>query len=101
MEMTDFKVKAALDATSETEELNDREKALIGIAVVLTRGCQQCNGGRLEKALASGIPYKAVQEAIDLTAAVNAGVTIRTAIEGADLAKINEACQGEECAVGT
>ena len=35
------------------------------------------------------------------SAAVNAGVVLRTAISSADLAEIDESCQGDECVVGT
>ncbi len=100
MEATEFKVKDALDATGATAALTDREKHLIGLAVTATRGCIACTGGRIEKALDSDIEYETVLAAIDLAAAVNAGVTIRTAIEGAERNNVGEACVGPECAVG-
>ncbi|MCH2182046.1 MAG: carboxymuconolactone decarboxylase family protein [Mariniblastus sp.] len=83
MEPSQFKVKRALDETSQTEALTEREKHLVGLAVTATRGCIACTGGRIEKALGSGIEQETVRAAIDLAAAVNAGVTLRTAIEGA------------------
>lgn len=101
MEASEFAVKQALDATGQTSDLTDREKHLIGLAVTLTRGCQPCTGGRLEKALKAGIPYETVRAAIDLAAAVNAGVVLRTAIEGADRNQIDQICTGSECSVGT
>lgn len=101
MDASEFKVSESLTATGATEALTDREKHLIGLGVVLTRGCQFCSGGRMEKALKAGIAYEAIQATIDLTAAVNAGVVLRTAIQGADMNKIDEVCDGPECGVGT
>jgi len=100
MEPSEFKVSQSLVSTGETKSLTDREKHLIGLAVVLTLGCQYCTGSRMEKAGQSGIPYEAIQATVDLSAAVNAGVVLRTAIQGADMNKIDETCEGEECAVG-
>ena len=101
MNATEFKVKDALDATGATEALTDREKHLVGLAVTATRGCIACTGGRIEKALESGIDYETVRAAIDLAAAVNAGVTLRTAIEGAAKHNVDAACSGVECSIGT
>ena len=101
MDATEFQVKAALDATGSVNSLTDREKHLIGLAVTATRGCIACTGGRIEKALESNIDYETVRAAIDLAAAVNAGVTLRTAIEGAERNQIDASCTGEECSVGT
>ncbi|MCB7130066.1 MAG: hypothetical protein J3T61_11080, partial [Candidatus Brocadiales bacterium] len=71
-----------------------------GLAVTATRGCIACTGGRIEKALEEGIEYETVRAAIDLAAAVNAGVTLRTAIEGATRNGVQEKCVGAECGVG-
>ena len=101
MEQTDFKVKDALDATGATNALSDREKHLIGLAVTLTRGCTACTGGRIEGALTAGIEYESIRATVDLAAAVNAGVTLRTAIEGVKRNGLEAACAGVECAVGT
>ena len=100
MDATEFRVKQALDATGATEALTDREKHLIGLAVTATRGCIACTGGRIQKALESDIQYETVRAAIDLAAAVNAGVTLRTAIEGAEKNGVQSNCSGEECSVG-
>ena len=101
MQASDFLVAAAIEATGKTAALTEREKHQIGLAVTVTRGCSVCSGGRIEKALAAGIDYEAVRAAVDLAAAVNAGVTIRTAIEGATRNGIQHACSGPECSVGT
>jgi alkylhydroperoxidase/carboxymuconolactone decarboxylase family protein YurZ len=101
MDATEFKVKALLDATGQSPDLTDREKHLVGLAVSLTRGCSVCSGGRIEKALDAGIGYETIRATIDLAAAVNAGVTIRTAIEGAARNNIAAACSGDECTAGT
>ena len=100
MDATEFKVKEALDATGATDALTDREKHLIGLAVTTTRGCIACTGGRIEKAIEFGIEYETVRAAIDLTAAVNAGVTLRTAIEGAERVGLKAACTEAECSIG-
>jgi alkylhydroperoxidase/carboxymuconolactone decarboxylase family protein YurZ len=92
MEATEFKVKELLDATAATDALTDREKHLIGLAVTATRGCIACTGGRIENALQNGVEYETVRAAIDLAAAVNAGVTLRTALEGADRNKVGTTC---------
>ena len=84
MDSSQFKVKKALEETFQTTALTEREKHLVGLAVTATRGCIACTGGRIEKALGAGVEEETVRAAIDLAAAVNAGVTLRTAIEGAD-----------------
>ncbi|MYD43015.1 MAG: hypothetical protein F4W90_03880 [Gammaproteobacteria bacterium] len=100
MEATDFKVKEALDATGATNALTEREKHLVGLAVTVTRGCIACTGGRIEGALDEGIEYETIRAALDLAAAVNAGVTMRTAIEGVKRNGLEEACSGAECEIG-
>jgi len=95
MEAKEFAVKQALDATERTGELTDREKHLIGLAVCVTRGCSSCTARRLQAALEAGIPYSSIVAAIDLAAAVNAGVVLRTAIQGASQGGVP--CQGAEC----
>jgi alkylhydroperoxidase/carboxymuconolactone decarboxylase family protein YurZ len=100
MDAMEFRAGAALAATEGTAALTDREKHLVGLAVTVTRGCQACSGRRIQVALAAGVPYATVIAAIDLAAAVNAGVTLRTAIEGAKHAGVGAACEGAECVVG-
>ena len=53
----------------------------------------------MEDAIKSGMSYDTVREIIDLSAAVNTGVVLRTAISGADLANLDAVCSGEECSV--
>ncbi len=74
--------------------LTDREKHLIGLAVTMTRGCQVCTKGRIEKARAAGIGDDVLNALIDVVAAVNAGVSAATAREGFRLA---DASTAEEC----
>jgi len=100
MDVSEFPVGAALAASEASTALTDREKHLVGLAVTVTRGCQACTGRRIQVAMAAGVPYAAVVAAIDLAAAVNAGVTLRTAIEGAKQAGVGAACEGAECVVG-
>ena len=100
MDASEFSVKKALDKTGQTPDLTDREKHLVGLAVTLTRGCQFCTGRRIEDALKAGISYRVVRATIDLAAAVNAGVVLRTAIMGVQLNKIDEICSGPECTIG-
>lgn len=72
----------ALAAAGAATQLTDREKQLIGLAVTVTRGCSYCTGGRIRDAIESGISRETVAAAVDLAAAVNAGVTVRTALLG-------------------
>lgn len=101
MDASEFQVSSALKSTGETSDLTDREKHLIGLAVTLTRGCHFCTSRRMDEATKSGIPYDTLKATVDLSAAVNAGVVLRTAISSADLAEIDKNCQGDECVVGT
>ena len=101
MDATEFKVSSALKETGDSPDLTDREKHLIGLAVTLTRGCHQCTSRRMDEALKSGISYDTLKATVDLSAAVNAGVVLRTAISSTELAEIEKSCQGDECAAGT
>jgi alkylhydroperoxidase/carboxymuconolactone decarboxylase family protein YurZ len=83
-----------LARTHQTSLLTDREKHLIGLAVTMTRGCQVCTRGRIEKARAAGIGDDVLNALIDAVAAVNAGVSAATAREGFRLA---DASVTEEC----
>jgi alkylhydroperoxidase/carboxymuconolactone decarboxylase family protein YurZ len=78
----------------QTSLLTDREKHLVGLAVTMTRGCQVCTRGRIEKARAAGIGDDVLNALIDAVAAVNAGVSAATAREGFRLA---DASLTEEC----
>lgn len=90
-----------LGKTHETNLLTDREKHMVGLAVTLTRGCQVCTKGRIEKARAAGISDDVLNALIGIVSAVNAGVSAATAREGFRLldtpAPDAEAC-GELCA---
>ena len=98
MDSTQFRAAvAALDAAAANGHLTEREKHLIGLAVTATRGCTQCTGGRIKKALDGGVPRDAVIAAIDLAAAVNAGVTVRTALSGAEAAGVDGSCADVVC----
>src|SRR5947209_695123 len=82
----------------ETSLLTDREKHLIGLAVTMTRGCQVCTRGRIEKAREAGINDDMLNALVGIVAAVNAGVSAATAREGFRLADTSrqEAC-GDLC----
>src|ERR1700757_4895533 len=83
-----------LSRTHQTALLTDREKQLIGLAVTITRGCQVCTRGRIEKARAAGVGDDVLNALVDVVAAVNAGVSAATAREGFHLA---DAALEEEC----
>ncbi len=91
----------ALNQTNASEHLSEREKHLIGLAVTLTRGCIYCSGGRIKKALAAGIPQETVNASVDLTAAVNAGVVVRTALQGIEGNEPDGSCDDGTCAAGS
>ena len=66
--------------------LTEREKHLIGLAVTLTRGCQVCTRGRIEKARAAGLGDDVLNVLVGVVSAVNAGVASATARESFRLA---------------
>src|SRR5438034_7165278 len=82
-----------LGKTHATSSLSDREKHLIGLAVTMTRGCQVCTRGRIEKARAAGIGDDLLNALVGIVSAVNAGVASATAREGFRMA----ASSAEEC----
>lgn len=90
-----------LARTHETSLLTDREKHLIGLAVTMTRGCQVCTRGRIEKARAAGIGDDVLNAVVAIVSSVNAGVAAATAREGFRLADTPspEPC-GELCSPG-
>src|SRR5882672_6437212 len=87
-------VQEFVHKAGETSLLTDREKHLLGLAVTMTRGCQVCTRGRIEKARAAGIGDDVLNALIDAVAAVNAGVSAATAREAFRLA---DASVTEEC----
>ena len=94
MDPKQLHVIQALDKAGVTEHLTDREKHLIGLAVTITRGCAYCTGGRTQKALDSGITQETLNANTDLVAAVNAGVAVRTVLQGLE----GLSCDSPECA---
>jgi alkylhydroperoxidase/carboxymuconolactone decarboxylase family protein YurZ len=93
-------VLESLRKAHATTLLTDREKHLLGLAVTMTRGCQVCTAGRIEKARTAGIGDEVLNAMVDIVAAVNAGVSAATAREGfrlAGAASSAEPC-GELCA---
>ena len=94
MDPQELHVIQALEKASATEHLTDREKHLIGLAVTITRGCTYCTGGRTKKALDSGVSQETLSGLTDLVAAVNAGVAVRTVLQGLE----GLSCDGPECA---
>src|SRR5436190_12962987 len=86
MAFDDTKVREYLRNTHETALLTEREKHLIGLAVTITRGCQVCTRGRIEKARAGGIEDDVLNALIGVVSAVNAGVASATARESFRLA---------------
>ncbi len=77
-----------LARTHQTSLLTDREKHLIGLAVTMTRGCQVCTRGRIEKARAAGIGDDVLNALIGVVSAVNAGVASATGRESFRLAEM-------------
>jgi AhpD family alkylhydroperoxidase len=94
MAFDDTKVREYLQTTHETPLLTEREKHLIGLAVTMTRGCQVCTRGRIEKARAGGIGDDVLNALIAVASSINAGVTAATAREGFRLA---DAAAAEDC----
>jgi AhpD family alkylhydroperoxidase len=84
MQPKDFHAIEPLSKTQQTDALTEREKHLIGLVVSQTRGCEDCTGTRIRKAIDAGLDRETIRAALDLSAAVNAGVTVRTALSGAE-----------------
>ena len=93
MDPKQLHVIQAMEKAGATEHLTDREKHLIGLAVTITRGCTHCTGGRIEKAIQSGITRDTLTATADLVAAVNAGVAVRTVLQGME----GLSCDSPEC----
>jgi AhpD family alkylhydroperoxidase len=70
-----------LARTHKTSLLTDREKHLIGLAVTMTRGCQVCTRGRIEKARAAGVDDNLLNALVEIVSSINAGVAAATARE--------------------
>src|ERR1700722_15067824 len=103
MKISEFATHKLLQETGKSVHLTDREKHLIGLAVTTTRGCIACTGSRLKRALEAGVSYETLVAGIDVAAAVNAGVTVAIATQGAErigLVKPELSCADEACAVG-
>jgi AhpD family alkylhydroperoxidase len=102
MPFDDTQVRDYLRSTHDTALLTEREKHLIGLAVTLTRGCQVCTRGRIEKARASGIRDDVLNALIAVVSAVNAGVASATARESFRLVETPslEPC-GDLCSPGS
>jgi AhpD family alkylhydroperoxidase len=83
-----------LTQTHKSGLLTDREKQLIGLAVTITRGCQACTRGRIEKARAAGLDDVLLNALVDLVSSINAGVAAATAREAFRMADAvsDEAC---------
>jgi alkylhydroperoxidase/carboxymuconolactone decarboxylase family protein YurZ len=70
-----------LARTHDTSLLTDREKHLVGLAVTMTRGCQVCTRGRIEKARSAGIKDDVLNALAAVVSSINAGVAAATARE--------------------
>lgn len=95
MPYNDAQVVGFLRQSHDTNLLTDREKHLLGLAVTMTRGCQVCTHGRIEKARAAGIGDDVLNALVNVVSSVNAGVTAATAREGfrmADAAAADSPC---------
>ena len=84
--------------THSTELLTEREKHLIGVAVTMTRGCQECTRNRIEKAREIGISDEELNALIAVTASVNSGVTAATARVAVGMLEQEQAAEcGDVC----
>src|ERR1700722_19704524 len=83
-----------LARTHKSALITDREKQLIGLAVTMTRGCQVCTRGRIEKARAAGMDDHLLNALADIVSSINAGVAAATAREAFRMA---DASSAEAC----
>jgi alkylhydroperoxidase/carboxymuconolactone decarboxylase family protein YurZ len=102
MPYEDAQIVGYLRQTHDTHLLSDREKHLVGLAVTITRGCQVCTRGRIEKARAVGIGDDVLNALVNVVSSINAGVAAATAREGFRMADTaaEQSC-GDLCAVET
>jgi AhpD family alkylhydroperoxidase len=91
MPFNDTLIKDHLEKTHSTELLSEREKHMIGMAVTMTRGCQPCTKSRIQKARNIGISDDEINALIAITAAVNSGVTGKTASVAFEMLESEEA----------
>lgn len=89
MKYTDFSLIQAQTAAGDPVfgghfdgELTERERHLIGLAVATTKGCPDCTAARVKTAKQAGISDQVINEAINLTAGMNAGFVIQAAVRG-------------------
>lgn len=104
MDTAKFRIKEVLNELENESSSNDlslREKHLVGLAVTLTRGCQDCTSRRISEAVKFGIEYETVEKLVNLVAAINAGVVLRTAVESANKANATDVCRDGNCDIGT
>lgn len=94
MAETDFRDYFA--AANAQDRLTDREKTFIGLAVTMSRGCEPCSYGRIERALESGVSRDDLDAAVNLIAAINAGVVQAIARRGHE--HVEKTCPS--CSVG-
>jgi alkylhydroperoxidase/carboxymuconolactone decarboxylase family protein YurZ len=80
--MAETNFRDYFSAANAQAGLTDREKTFIGLAVTMSRGCEPCSYGRIQRALESGISRQDLDAAIHLIAAVNAGVVQAIARRG-------------------
>ena len=94
----DLKAVKALNETSASLSLSQREKHLIGLAVTLTMGCTTCSTRRFTEAAQDGISKQELIDLTDLVALTSAGVISRTALSSWD--SNNDAiCDDGTCSV--
>lgn len=63
-------------ASTSAGKLNEREKALIAIAVAMTQSCPYCIDAYTNKCLSLGIGEDEMMEAVHVGAAMMAGITL-------------------------
>jgi hypothetical protein len=81
-----------LTAAKAREELTDCAKTFIGSAVTTSRGCEPCSYGRVQRALESVVCREDLDAAINLVAAINAGVMQAIAGRGYEHVESREFC---------
>jgi alkylhydroperoxidase/carboxymuconolactone decarboxylase family protein YurZ len=101
MSYEDRSVVQFLQATHGTDQLSDREKHLVGLAVTITRGCQVCTRNRIAKAHDAGIGDEVLNALFGVVAAINAGVAAATAREGHRMAAEAAASPCTDICAGT
>jgi alkylhydroperoxidase/carboxymuconolactone decarboxylase family protein YurZ len=83
----------------EPAYLTDREKQLIGLAVMAARSCVSCSGTRFRRAIDSGIPHDVIIQVIEIASMVDTGCSAPVESKAGGRKFQYSLCSNAECMV--